>query len=96
MKRQKRLEQSVSGMNTFSVDEYLIGGIDETVIVHRPTGRLCWDHVTWSWGWCSDLNRYVLTIWDAKGVSAIGVQLFEKRKHVFERYTDPSVIVTAV
>nr|DAT08424.1 MAG TPA: hypothetical protein [Caudoviricetes sp.] len=83
-------------MNTFSVDEYLIGGIGETVIVHRPTGRLCWDNVTWSWGWCSDLDRYVLTIWDANGVSVIGTQLFEKGKHVFERCTDPSVIVTAV
>lgn len=83
-------------MNTFSVDEYLSGGIDETVIVHRPTGRLCWDHVTWRWWWCSDLERYVLTIWDAKGVSVIGVQLFEKGNHIFERYTDPSVIVTAI
>lgn len=82
-------------MNTFSVDEYLSGGIDETVIVHRPTGRLCWDHVTWSWGWCPDIDRYVLTIWDAKGVSVVGTQLFEKGKHVFKRYTDPSVIVTA-
>lgn len=62
-------------MNTFSVDEYLRGSIDETVIVHRPTGRLCWD---------------------AKSVSLIGTQLFEKGKHVFERYTDPSVIVTVV
>ena len=86
----------MSGMNTFSVDEHLSGGIDETVIVHRPTGRLCWDNVTWSWGWCSDLDRYVLTIWDANGVSFIGTQLFEKGKNVFERYTDPSVIVTAV
>lgn len=86
----------MSGTNTFLVDEYLSGGIDETVIVHRQTGRLCWDHVTWSWGWCSDLDRYVLTIWDANGVSAIGMQLFEKGKHVFERYTDPSVIVTAI
>lgn len=86
----------MSGTSTFSVDEYLSGAIDETVIVHRPTGRLCWDHVTWSWGWCSDIDRYVLTIRDAKGVSVIGTQLFEKGKHVFERYTDPSVIVTAV
>lgn len=86
----------MSGMNTFSVDEYLGGAIDETVIVHRPTGRLCWDHVTWSWGWCSDLDRYVLTIWDSKGASVIGTQLFEKWKHVFERYTDPSVIVTVI
>ena len=86
----------MSGMNTFSVDEYLSGAIDETVIVYRPTGRLCWDHVTWSWGWCHDLERYVLTIWDAKGVSVIGAQLFEKGKHVFERYPDPSVIVTAI
>ena len=86
----------MSGMNTFSVDEYLSGAIDETVIVHRPTGRLCWDHVTWSWGWCSDIDRYVLTIWDPKGVSVIGTQLFKKGKHVFERYTDPSVIVTAI
>ena len=62
-------------MSTFSVDEYLSGGIDETVVVHRPTGRLCWD---------------------AKGVSVIGMQLFEKGKHIFERYTDPSVIVTAI
>lgn len=83
-------------MNTFSVDEYLRGAIDETVIVHRPTGRLCWDHVTWSWGWCSDLERYVLTIWDEKGISVVGVQLFEKDKHIFERYSDPSVIVTAI
>lgn len=74
-------------MNTFSVDEYLHGAIDETVIVHRPTGRMRWEHVTWSWGWCSDLERYVLTI---------GTQLFEKGKHVFERCTDPSVIVTAI
>lgn len=86
----------MSGTNTFSVDEYLSGAIDETVIVHRPTGRLHWDHVTWSWGWCSDLDRYVLTIWDAKGVSVIGVQLFEKGKHIFERCTDPSVIVTTI
>ena len=86
----------MSGTSTFSVDEYLSGAIDETVIVHRPTGRLCWDHVTWSWGWCSDIDRYVLTIRDAKGVSVIGTQLFEKGEHVFERYTDPSVIVTAV
>lgn len=86
----------MSGMNTFSVDEYLRGGIDETVVVHRPTGRLCWDHVTWSWGWCSDLGRYALTIWNSKDVSLIGMQLFEKGKHVFERYTDPSVIVTAI
>lgn len=83
-------------MNTFSVDEYLSGGIDETVIVHRPVGRLCWEHVTWSWGWCADLERYVLTVRDAKSVSVIGMQLFEKGKHVFERYTDPSVIVTAI
>lgn len=83
-------------MNTFSVDEYLSGAIDETVVVYRPTGRLCWDHVTWSWGWCSDLDRYVLTIRDANGVSVIGTQLFEKGKHVFERCTDPSVIVTAI
>ena len=83
-------------MNTFSVDEYLSGGIDETVIVHRSTGRLCWDHVTWSWGWCSDIDRYVLTILDAKGVSMLGMQLFEKGKHVFDRGTDPSVIVTAI
>lgn len=83
-------------MNTFSVDEYLIGGIDETVIVHRPTGRLRWDHVTWSWGWCSDIDRYVLTIWDEKGISVVGTQLFGKGKHIFERYTDPSVIVTAI
>lgn len=82
-------------MNTFSVDEYLSGGIDETVIVHRPTGRLCWVHVTWSWGWCSDLDRYVLTIWDNKGISVVGMQLFEKRKHILERYNDPSLIVTA-
>lgn len=75
-------------MNTFSVDE--------TVVVHRPTGSLCWDHVTWSWGWCSDLDRYVLTILDPKGVSVIGTQLFEKGKHIFERCTDPSVIVTAI
>ena len=46
-------------MNTFSVDEYLSGAIDETVIVHRRKGRLYWDHV-------------------------------------FERRTDPSVIVTAI
>ena len=78
------------------VDEYLRGGIDETVIVHRPTGRLRWDHATWSWGWCSDLDRYVLKIWDADGVSFIGAQLFEKGKHVFERYADPEVIVTAL
>ena len=96
MKRLRRLEQSVSGMNTFSVDEYLSGGINETVIVHRPTGRLCWNHVTWSWGWCSDINRYVLTIWDNKGISLVGMQLFEKGEHVFERYSDPSVIVTAI
>lgn len=82
-------------MNTFSVDEYLSGGIDETVIVHRPTGCLCWDHVTWSWGWCSDLDRCVLTISDANGVSIIGIQLFEKGKHVFKRCADSSVIVTA-
>lgn len=83
-------------MNTFSVDEYLSGGIDETVIVYRPTGRLCWDHVTWSWGWCTDINRYVLTIWDVKGDSVIGMQLFKKGKHVFERYPDPAVIVAAI
>lgn len=83
-------------MNTFSVDEYLSGGIDETVIVHRPTGSLHWDHVTWSWGWCSDLERYVLVIWDRNGVSIVGTQLFEKGKHVFERCSDPSVIVTAI
>ena len=86
----------MSGTNTFSVDEYLRGAIDETVIVHRPTGRLFWDHVTWSWGWCSDLDRYVLMIWDPKDVSVMGMQLFKKGKHVFERYTDPSVIVTAI
>lgn len=85
----------MSGMNTFSVDEYLHGAIDETVIVHRPTARLCWDHVSWSWGWCSELDRYVLTIWDAMGVSVIGKQLFKNGKHVFERRNDPSVIVTA-
>lgn len=68
MKRLRRLEQSVSGMNTFSVDEYLSGGID----------------------------RCVLTIWDPKGVSVIGNQLFKKGEYVFERYTDPSVIVTAI
>ena len=83
-------------MNTFSVDEYLSWWIDETVIVHRPTGRLCWDHVTWSWGWCSDLDRYVLTIRDKEGISVVGMQLFEKGKHVFKRYADPSVIVTAI
>lgn len=83
-------------MNTFSVDEYLSGTIDETVIVHRSTGRLCWDHVTWSWGWSSDLDRYVLTIWDPKDAYVVGMQLFEKGKHVFERCTDPSVIVTAI
>lgn len=55
-------------MNTFSVDEYLSGGID----------------------------RYVLTIHDAKGVSVVGTQLFEKGRHVFERHADSSVIVTAV
>jgi len=82
-------------MSTFSVDEYLHGAIDETVIVHRPTGRLWWDHVTWSWGWCYDLDRYVLTIWDPKGVSVIGVQLFKKGEHIFERCNDSSVIVTA-
>ena len=86
----------MSGMNTFSVDECLSGGIDETAIVRRPTGPLCWDHVTWSWGWCSDIDRYVLTIWDSKGVSVIGTQLFEKGKHIFERRNDPSVIVTAI
>jgi hypothetical protein len=37
-----------------------------------------------------------LTIWDPKGISVIGTQLFEKGKHIFERYADPSVIVTAV
>lgn len=58
----------MSGMNTFSVDEYLSGGID----------------------------RYVLTIHDAKGVSVVGTQLFEKGRHVFERHADSSVIVTAV
>lgn len=73
-----------------------MGGIDETVVVHRPTGRLHWDHVTWSWGWCSDLDRYVLTIWNSKDVSLIGVQLFKRGKHVFERHPDPSVIVTAL
>lgn len=83
-------------MNTFSVDEYLHGAIDETVIVHRQTGRLCWDHVTWSWGWCSDLDRYVLTILDPKDISVIGTQLFKKGEHVFKRYADPSVIVTAI
>lgn len=62
-------------MNTFSVDEYLHGAIDETVIVHLPTGLLCWD---------------------PKGVSVIGTQLFEKGEHVFERYNDSSVIVTAI
>ena len=86
----------MSGTNTFSVDEYLSGAIDETVIVQRPTGRLCWDHVTWSWGWSSDIDRYVLTIWDSEGLSVVGTQLFEKGKHVFERCTDPSVIVTAI
>ena len=84
----------MSGMNTFSVDEYMNGGIDETVVVHRTTGTLCWRHVTWSWCWCAVIDRYVLTIWDPKGVSVIGTQLFEKRKHVFERYNDSSVIVT--
>lgn len=83
-------------MNTFSVDEYMSGGIDETVIVNRQTGRLCWNHVTWSWGWCSYLDRYILTIWDAKGISVIGMQLFEKGEHVFKRYGDTSVIVTAL
>lgn len=83
-------------MNTFSVEEYLHGGIDDDVIVRRPTGRLHWNHVTWSWGWCSDIDRYVLTIRDAKGVSVIGRRLFEKGKHVFERCTDSSVIVTAL
>ena len=83
-------------MNTFSVDEYIIGAIDETVIVHRPTGRLCWDHVTWSWGWSSDLDRYVLTIWDKKGISVLGMQLFEQGKHVFERCNDHSLVVTAI
>ena len=85
----------MSGMSTFSVDEHLRGGIDETVVVHRPSERLFWEHVTWSWGWCSDLERYVLTIWNSKGVSLIGVQLFEKGRHIFERYPEPSVIVTA-
>ena len=65
----------MSGTNTFSVDEYLSGAIDKTVIVHRPTGSLRWD---------------------PKGVSVIGTQLFEKGKHVFERYTDLSVIVTEI
>ena len=83
-------------MNTFSVDRYLSGGINETVIVHRQTGRLCWDHATWGWGWCSALDRYILKIWDAKGDSVIGMQLFEKGKYVFERYLVPSLIVTAV
>lgn len=83
-------------MNTFSVDEHLSGGIDETVIVHRPTGRLCWDHVIWSWGWCSDIERYVLMILDSEGIAVIGTQLFERGKHIFERCTDPSVIVTAI
>lgn len=83
-------------MNTFSVDEYLSGVIDETVIVHRPTGCLRWDHVTWSWGWSPDIDRYVLTIWNAKDVSIVGMQLFEKGKHVFERCTGSSVIVTAI
>lgn len=55
----------MSGTNTFSVDEYLSGGIDETIR-------------------------------DPKGVSVIGTQLFERGKHVIERYTDPSVIVTAI
>lgn len=82
-------------MNTFSVDEYLSGGIDETVVVHRPTGSLCWDHVIWSWGWCSDLDRYVLMIWNSKDVSVIGMQLFEKGKHIFHRSSDSSVLVTA-
>lgn len=86
----------MSGTNTFSVDEYLSGGIDETVVVRRQTGCLCWDRVTWSWGWCSDLDRYVLMIRDPKGVSVIGMQLFKKGEHVFERCTDPSVIVTAI
>lgn len=83
-------------MNTFSVDEYLSGGIDETVVVHRPTGRLRWDHVTWSWGWSPDIDRYVLTIRDPEGVSVIGTQLFEKGNHVFKRCTDTSAIVTAI
>ena len=83
-------------MNTFSVDEYLSEAIDETVIVHRPTGSLRWDHVTWCWGWSSDLDRYVLTIWDVKGVSVVGMQLFKKGRHVFERYDDPAVIVAAI
>lgn len=74
-------------MSTFSVDEYLSGGIDETVIVHRPT---------WSWGWSPDLDRYVLTIRNPKGSSVIGTQVFEKGKHIFERYADPSVIVTEI
>ena len=86
----------MSGMNTFSVDKYLRGGIDETVIVHRPTGRLCWNHVTWGWGWSSDIDRYVLRILDPTGHSVVGTQLFEKGKYVFERYADPSVIVTAL
>ena len=86
----------MSGMNTFSVDEYLSGGIDETVVVRRQTGFLCWHHVTWSWGWSSDLDRYVLTIWDPKGVSVIGTQLFEKGGHVFKRSFNPSVLVTAI
>lgn len=86
----------MSGMNTFSVDEYLSGGIDETVVVRRQTGFLCWCHVTWSWGWCSDLDRYVLRIWDPKGVSVIGTQLFKKGEHVFKRCSDPSVLVTAI
>lgn len=86
----------MSGTNTSLVNEYLSGGINETVVVRRQTGFLCWDHVTWVWGWCSDLDRYVLTIRDAEGVAVIGIQLFKKGEHVFERYSDPSVIVTAV
>lgn len=34
--------------------------------------------------------------WDLKGVSVVGTQLFKKGEHIFERYTDPSVIVTAI
>lgn len=86
----------MSGTNTFSVDEYLSGGIDETVVVCRHTGFLCWNHVTWSWGWCSDLERYVLTIRDPKGVSVIGKQLFKRGEHIFNRCSDPSVLVTAI
>lgn len=83
-------------MNTFSVDEYVSGEIDETVIVYRPAGRLCWNHVTWSWGWCPDLDRYVLTIWDKKRISVVGMQLFEREKHIFELHDDPSLIVTVI